>query len=361
MKYRGVVYDVGLRFVDKLSVEPYDPALVKHDMSVIAKELHCNAVRIEGEPIDRLVSASRIAHTLGLSVFFNPWKMNVGADETRAYYAEAAVAAEKLRKEGIDIVFVAGCEYTIFNHGVFPGNNLGERLQWLMAQFTRAPESPADFPQSMREKVSELNELLRSFAKTVRASFKGPVTYAATAFEAVDVDWSIFDIIGVDHYRQGETDTAYVGGLEHYRRGDKPVVVMEVGCCAYEGAGPRGGGGFMVLKGTNPDGSGIFEGGVVPKRSEREQADYVGQQLELLSNANVEGVFIYVFSFPSYRAGEGAKDLDMVCYSLVKTFPDQDPRSKAMPPWAPKESFHRAAAFYRRHATATAGRSKKAM
>jgi hypothetical protein len=129
---------------------------------------------------------------------------------------------------------------------------------------------------------------------------------------------------------------------------------MEVGCCAYEGAAARGDGGFALLQGANPDGSGIFEGGVVPTRSEREQADYVGTQLELLANADVHAVFVYVFSFPSLRTGEGAKDLDMMCFSLVKTFPDQDPRSKAMPPWAPKEAFHRVADFFRRHATATA-------
>lgn len=356
MRYRGVVYDVGLNFSGAgFSVEPFDPALVNHDMRVIANDLHANAVRIEGEEVHRLVTATRAAHEVGLTVFFNPWKMNVGAEETRAYLAEAAVAAEKLRKEGVDIVFVATCEYSLFSHGIFPGNSLTERISWFGAQFagaSHAPSGPADYPQAVREKSVQLNEVLRSFAQIIRASFHGPVTYAAGGWE--DVDGSIFDIVGVDHYRTGGTDEAYVAALEHYRHGNKPIVVMEVGSCAYEGAGARGAGGFMVLQGMNPDGSGIFEGGVVPTRSEREQADYVGQQLELLANAGVHGVFIYVFSFPSYRTGEGAKDLDMVSFSLVKTFPNEDPRSKAMPPWAPKEAFHRAAEFYRRQALATA-------
>jgi hypothetical protein len=360
LKYRGVVYDVGLRFVDVLSVEPFNPALVKHDMRVIAKELHCNAVRIEGEPIDRLVTATREAHSHGLTVFFNPWKMNVGADATRAYYTEAATAAEKLRKEGVDIVFVAGCEYTVFNHGIYPGDKLMDRIQWLVEQFkAHKPKAPGDIPPSLREKNAALNELLRSFAQTVRARFNGPVTYAATGIEGRDVDWSVFDIVGIDYYRHGETDEQYVAGLEAFRRGDKPLVVMEVGSCTYEGAAARGGGGFMILEGVNPDGTGKFAGGVVPKRSEREQADYVGQQLELLSTKDVRGIFIYVFSFPSYRTGEGARDLDMVAYALVKTFPESDPRSKAMPPWAPKESFHRVADFYRRYASSGAAAAKK--
>src|SRR5690348_3757246 len=114
MKYRGVVYDVGLKFTeDVLSVDPFSRELVEHDMRAIADTLHANAVRIEGEDIGRLVTATQVAHACGLSVFFNPWKMNADADETRAYLAEAAQAAERLRNEGVDIVFVAGCEYTI--------------------------------------------------------------------------------------------------------------------------------------------------------------------------------------------------------------------------------------------------------
>jgi hypothetical protein len=110
----------------------------------------------------------------------------------------------------------------------------------------------------------------------------------------------------------------------------------------------------MILQGVNPDGTGIFAGGVPPRRSEREQADYAGQQLELLTNADATGVFIYVFSFPTYRTNEAAaKDLDMVSFALVKTFPVQDPRSKVMPPWAPKEAFHRVAEFFARQSTAS--------
>ena len=120
---------------------------------------------------------------------------------------------------------------------------------------------------------------------------------------------------------------------------------MEVGSCSYEGAAARGAGGFMLLQGVNPDGTGKFLNDIVPTRSEQEQADYVGEQLELLSAAGVDGVFIYVFSFPTYPTGEGEKDLDMMSFSLVKTFPDQDQRSKQIPPWEAKKSFWRVADF----------------
>lgn len=347
MKFRGVVYDVGLRFAPgPLSVEPFNPALVKHDLHVIAKDLHSTAVRIEGEEIDRLVTASKIAHAEGLTVFFNPWKMNAPVAELPAYFAEAARAAEKLRKDGVDIVFVAGCEMSLFNAGLFPGETLTDRITWLVGQMQTA--KPGTTPQGFADTWPHLNKILAEAVKAIRAEFHGRVTYAALAFEKVE--WSLFDIVGVDYYRQGETDEAYVAGIDNHRVPGKPFVVMEVGCCAYEGAAALGAGGFTVIQGINPDGSGKWANGKVPVRSEKEQADYVSGVLELLDRGGADGVFIYVFSFPTYPTGEGAKDLDMAAFGLVKTFPASDPRSKAMPPWAPKEAFHRVAEFNRRYA-----------
>ncbi|KAH8430587.1 uncharacterized protein LDX57_008251 [Aspergillus melleus] len=344
MKYRGVVYDVGLKFEEsRFSVEPFDPAQVEYDMRIIAEQLHANAVRIEGEEISRLETAARAAHSVGLTVFFNPWKMNEGVDGTCAYFQQAAQTAERLRLEGLDLVFVAGCEYTIFSKGVFPGDSFHERAMWLGAQLTSGDISH-DVPSSLREKSIELNKVLRSFVEVIRAEFSGLLTYSSGTWELVD--WDIFDIVGIDYYRRGEAEEKYVSGLERYRC-DKPLAVMEVGCCAYEGAAKRGDAGFILLKSTNADGSGVFEDGVVPTRSEHEQADYLGTQLGLLAAADVHAVFVFVFAFPCMPTGEGCRDLDMMSFSLVKHFPAQDPRSKDMPPWAPKESFHRVAEFFR--------------
>jgi len=76
MKYKGVVYDVGLRFVanQTYSIELFDQKLVKYDINVIVGDMHANVIRIEGEKITHLVTASRIAHKVGFTVFFNPWK-----------------------------------------------------------------------------------------------------------------------------------------------------------------------------------------------------------------------------------------------------------------------------------------------
>ncbi|CQD23217.1 MULTISPECIES: FAD-dependent oxidoreductase [Mycolicibacterium] len=350
MRDYGVVYDVGLRFTpEELSVEPFDPSLVAHDMQVIAEQLHANAVRIEGENIDRLVTAARCAHSAGLAVYFNPWKMNAGVEETRRHVAEAAIAAEQLRREGVRITFVTTCEFSIFGDGIYPGSNVQERIGWMAGQIDPTSEnSLQQGKQRLAPTAIELNRALRSFAETVRVSFTGPVTYSAGAWE--DVDWSVFDVVGVDYYRQGESDEDYRVGLRRLKHEGKPLAVMEFGCCAYEGAAPLGGGGFMVLKGVNDDGSGVFDGGRVPVRSESEQAEYVTQQLEVFASEDVDAAFVYVFSFPLYRYGEGAKDLDMMSYSLVKTFPDEDPRSRQTPPWEPKLAFERVADAFRAQA-----------
>lgn len=344
-KFRGVVYDVGLRFTpESCSVDTFSVGLVKYDMSVISNILRANTVRIEGEEISRLVAAARVAHAAGLEIYFNPWKMNVGEQEVVAYMTEAAKAAEELRQEGIKLVFVAGCEYTAFNNGVLPGSSINERLASLMPP-SDAKELPV-FYQMLQERSKTLNRILSRVCQAVRSQFHGPVTYASGTWEMVD--WSLFDIIGVDYYRDVQTDEEYVNGIRRYSCGDKPVVVMEVGCCAYKGAAKRGGAGFSILQGTTPDGkSGIYEGGVTPVRSEKEQADYIQTQIELLDKTDIKGVFVYVFSFPIMPYRSTGFDQDMTAYSLVKTYPADNGRSRLMPPWEPKEAFYRLAEIYR--------------
>lgn len=343
MKFRGVVYDVGLRFTagQPYSVEVFNPELAAHDINAIAKELHSNAIRIEGEEIERLVTAARIAHAAGLTVFFNPWKMNAPVAELPAYFAQAAQAAETLRVEGVDLIFVTGCEMSLFNEGIFAGSTINERIQGVIELGVAAQSNDE---RLVAAKSSMLNDALKRIVTKVRDSFRGRVTYSAGMWEKVE--WDLFDIVGVDHYRATETAEEYLRTLDHYRLG-KPLAVMEVGCCAYEGAAKLGAGGFMLMQGTNPDGTGKFKEGIVPRRSEREQADYVDEQLRLLTDADIDAVFIYVFSFPTFPHGEGARDFDMMSFSLVKTYPKDHEKGQAMPPWEPKEAFYRIANVYR--------------
>lgn len=51
------------------SVESFDPILIKHYVRVIANDLHANAVRIKGEEIHRLVTATHAAHAMEFTTF----------------------------------------------------------------------------------------------------------------------------------------------------------------------------------------------------------------------------------------------------------------------------------------------------
>ncbi|RNM03840.1 hypothetical protein [Dickeya undicola] len=343
MIYRGIVYDVGLRFTpdNPYSVEHFDAELVAHDVQTIATHMHANTIRIEGEEIDRLLVASRMAHAAGLTVFFNPWKMNVPVADLPAYFAQAALAAEQLRNEGVDLIFVAGCEMSLFNEGILDGSSIAQRVQGIIALSTAKQAGDNDVELARMER---LNNALAQIVARVRETFTGRVTYSAGMWETVD--WSLFDMVGIDHYRSNESAEEYTKALDPYRL-NKPLVVMEVGSCAYEGAGKLGAGGFMRLEGVNPDGTGIFTDGIVPTRSEREQANYVEEQLQLLTNAGIDGVFIYVFSFPTFPYAEGARDFDMMSFSLVKTYPAAHPNAGKMPPWEPKQAFFSVASRYK--------------
>ena len=337
LAWRGVVYDVGLRY-NTISVDSLDYKKVDYEMEVIANILRCNTIRIEGESLVRLEEASRLADKHGLKIFFNPWKMGADENETIDYMTEAAIIAERLLNDGLDIVFVAGCEYSLFCKGVFPGESFDQRLQWL-SSLNRMP----DAMDIMKQKNEILNEIMSKVCKAVRIHFSGKVTYSSGTWE--NINWEKFDIIGIDYYRNGESDDQYLEGLHRYK-GDKPLVVMEVGCCAYEGAYQRGSFGFGILKGNDSDGNLIYEGGTPPVRSEKEQARYVADQINLINQGGADGMFVFVFKFPVYPYRDNGADLDMTSYALVKSFAPDDSRSLIFPGWVPKLAFYQVGISY---------------
>ncbi len=47
---------------------------------------------------------------------------------TLLYLSECAQAAERLRHRSPDVVFVVGCEFTMFLNGILDGANILERI-----------------------------------------------------------------------------------------------------------------------------------------------------------------------------------------------------------------------------------------
>ena len=82
-----------------------------------------------------------------------------------------------------------------------------------------------------------LQAYLAEASQRVRPAFDGPLTYASIPFEVVD--WSLFDVIDVDHYRNSKVeDHRYAETIRRYLGQDKPVVNSEFGHSPYRGDCP---------------------------------------------------------------------------------------------------------------------------
>ena len=343
MRYWGVHYDTGVHFSpDALSRISFDADLVRYELTAIRHDLRANAVRIVGEDLERLRLAANIAAELGLSVFLSPWQINASNQQLLPYLADAAALAEELRNRGVDVHFVVGCELSLFTPGIIPGAGVYDRVAWLVSLRSGGTPNP-----TLEQVSAGVNEMLRQQVATVRAIFQGPLTYAAGRWE--NVDWTLFEMVGLDYYKQEQTDAEYVQGLRDAARRGKPVAVLEVGCCTYEGADAKGGMGWTILNEWE-EGGAQWVGGSPPIRSEATQARYLAELFEVYLREGVDAAFAFTFTAP-YHAHDPEnpqRDFDMACFGITKLYAADTPRGQAMPPWAPKEAYYALSAFFGR-------------
>ena len=340
MHYRGINYDVGNNFrKGRSSREEFDPAVVEKEIGIIRSALHCNAIRISGYDISRLVTASEFALKNGLTVFFSPSSINASPQETGDYILRGAEVAEQLREKYGNVVYVIGCELSFFSRGFIAGDFPIARLQRLFGPVSILLNA-AGVPRGYNRK---LGAFLARIMPGVRKRFSGEITYASGTWE--NVDWSLFDMIGIDHYRSSWNRPTYRDELRRYFRYNKPVLVLEFGCCCYKGAGDRGGAGWMIVDWDRqrPELNGDFI------RDESEQADYIHELLDIFSKENVAGSFVFTFVQPSYVYNENPRyDLDKACYGIVKTVEPGLRDTTTNLPWIPKEAFSMVAEYYSR-------------
>lgn len=337
MQRRGVNYDVGRVLWENWRPQ-FDRDRVREDLRVIRDELHCDAVKLGGRDLDRLIAASEEALGLGLEVWFSPelWGRPPGA--TLTHIARAAWAAERLNRHWPDqVVFSVATEATLFVRGIVPGLTLGRRM--------------ARMPAAVRDgrHVDALHDFLGRAARRARAVFGGPVTYASLPFEPVD--WGLFDIVSVDHYRDSRAEAGYRGTLARLARHGKPVVVTEFGMRTYRGADTDGrlGTGISADRRTRllhpvpgvrrlvrPR---LSSGDHV--RDEALQARRIVEDLTILDEAGVNGAFVCTFAEPLLVHDPDPRyDFDRGSLALVKTKTDGT--------WERKESFRAVADFYGR-------------
>jgi hypothetical protein len=350
MRLRGVSYDVG-RVLDGMNWRPaFDPAETRRELAIIRDDLHCNAVRICGADIGRVVSVAADALDLGLHVWLSPELWDHDATETLEYVAAAARQAESVREQWPDrVTFSVGSELTLFMKGFLDGDSFRERLAH-PALIDRLRSGAHNEP---------LNAFLARATAAARQSFRGPISYASLTSE--HIDWTRFDVVGVDLYREAANRDRYARELRRYLSYGRPLVISEFGCCTFRGAADLGPRGWEIVDfSTLPP---KLKGDYV--RDEGEQAREVADLLATFTEAGLDGAFVFGFVQPLNPYSEDPRyDLDMAAYSLVKSFGsrlgdvasllpelpwDTTRMGSTYPglPWEPKESFRAVAQAYR--------------
>lgn len=331
MKHKGINYDVGDVLEGFLMRPTFDAEVVHRELEIIKYDLHCNAVKICGLDLDRLMTAAEDALKQGLEVWLSPRMFEKSEQETFDYIVECAIAAETLRKTWPQVVFILGCELTLFMQGILEGNNLFERMG--------NPTFWENVKAGSHNKP--LNAFLAGANKAIRQVFRGKVTYASAPLEAVD--WSLFDFVCVDTYREPRIKDSYADLIKRYLAHNKPLIIGEFGCCTYQGAEDAGGWGWAILDfGKMP---GQLNGDYV--RDEGVQARELIDVLSILEGVGVDGAFVFTFVSPTLTYNEDPKyDLDMASYSLVKSYADKYGTTYPDMPWEPKESFKAVADYF---------------
>lgn len=311
---RGISYLVG-----EASAEE-----VRRDLEVIARELHCTTVMLIGEG-ERLMDTARIALDTGLGVYLRPHVPELPEPKLLEHLDAVAAAAEELRRANPDgVTLLVGSEFSHTVPGIVPGPRSFLRLK-LIVRFHRV----------LRRRIDRrLHRLLTVAATTARRRFGGPVGYAAAGWE--QVDWSLFDLVGVSLYRSRRNQAGYADRLRGLVRDhDQPVAITEFGCGAFTGADQRGAGSFWIvnwfaapprIRGDHP-------------RDEGVQARYLGELIDLYDAEGVHGCFVFTFAMPDFPHHDDPRlDLDKAGFGVVAVAGDGARR--------PKDAFHEVARRY---------------
>jgi hypothetical protein len=345
MRIQGVNYDVGT--VMGVDWRPdYDPKVVQRELEIIKNDLHCNAVGISGKDIGRVLLTAEAAISHGLEAWLNPSDWHDRPPEaTLAYIVKAAKAAQPLHERYPGkVVLSIGSEFTLFMQGIVPGKTFRRRAATV---FTTDVIKTGQHNQP-------LNDFLGKAGAAVRKVFSGPVMYRSLAWE--HVDWSNFDLIGVDHYWAEKIQDQYVDMVKPLFAYGKPVINTGFGFNTTTApvTGMLGTLGdlpfFRILLHQQPV-IGRFirpQLKIVPERDEALQVKRLVNNLKLLDEAGFSGAFMDTFILPTYPYSDTPKyDLDRASSNLVKyfangrhgtTYPDMT--------WEPKEAFRGVAEYY---------------
>lgn len=325
---RGIGYDAGVIYEKSFVSNPtFTARNARRDFQTIRDDLGCDAVLIMASDPRRLEEAAGIAADEGLAVWLQPRPFDQPEEKLSEAVRAASRTAERLRTAGATVGLVVGCELTLSTPGMLPGPTFWTRGMLLAVTFPLLPIANR-----------RLRRVLRDLVRIAREEFDGPVSYGAGDWERPD--WAIFDVVGVDRYRDARNAWRFEDDLraltESAEAHGKPVYVFEFGTCAYRGASDKASTAAGVLGGRGELS--------VPRhliRDEQEQADYLLELLDAFDRAGIAGTFVWGFSEPALTTSdEPGRDLDLASYGIVAAHADGT--------WTPKRAYHALAQRYRR-------------
>ncbi len=329
MRAKGIGYDTGFSF-DGVTRRPFTPELVTRELQIIRDDLHCTAVRLFGNDLDRLDFAARTAAGLGLEVWYSPFTYQLDPDEMLDFLADAAERASRIAPP---VVFVTGAEISLFNRGFLPGDSLEERTQGLLTNGV-----------PIEQLRGRINDFLAKAVAVVRERFSGPVTYASIWLERVD--WTPFDIVSVDAHRSKAVAGIYQQAIRTTVDQSKPVAITEFGCTTHRGASDDGARSGEILEYEN--GQAVrLNGDYI--RDEDEQATYLRELLDVYEAEGVDAAFACTFvCYGRPHRADPRLDLDMASWGVVKELEGRTGDTYPDMPWEPKAAFRALANYYGR-------------
>ncbi|MEU1514572.1 abortive phage infection protein [Streptomyces sp. NPDC005811] len=335
LRHRGVVYTVG---EGETPATAWNARRMRADLRAVRHDLHADTVDVTGDGVERLRATACEAAEHGLHLWLQPTPADIPQRDILEHLAETARFAQRLRRQGASVDLSVGCEFQLFVPGIVPGDTVLDRVHALL--------TGAYDPVVTRRR---LDAFTARAARTARSVFDGRLSYAAA--EDDRVDWSLFDVVGIDYYSAHRRPADHVRELRRHLRHGKPLAITEFGTCAYRGAPEAGGMAWDVvdLDKRPPE----IKGHLV--RSERTQADHVVSLLRVFESMGLYAAMAFEFVTPDapHRADDPRHDLDLASYALTRTVQDRpgDPRSDWH--WEPKQAFH---ALARHYAAAARGR-----
>ncbi|GAA1550377.1 hypothetical protein GCM10009804_03700 [Kribbella hippodromi] len=330
---KGVAYDTG-GGLDEDSRAYWRTSVMRSEIHAIRHRLHANWVSIYGSDPHRLIETAKVALEAGLTVSIQPRSFDEPQPAELEKLRKVAIAAELLRQRyDQEVILVIGCEFMLFTPGIALGATFAERVEYLSR------------PDLDRVALQRRFQAFSAKMVTVaRDNFRGRITYGA-ASDLEQVDWSLFDIVGLDYYSYHPNRAGHTKELAKFKRWNKPILILEFGCCTFTGAAKAGGMGWDIV-----DYSGDVP--VIPPqyvRNEQEQADHLANMLGVFAAEGFLGASPYTFISPDapHRPHDRPHDEDIAAYSLCKVYRSDDTNPASRYYWLPKKSFHAMSRIYR--------------